>query len=282
MPDGAKTKDLWDKADILGKLLSSLILGVIALVIKLGTDNIAAAQRSGELVRELLADLTTRDQSARQDLALIALDRSVGDQNPRLLVQIAERLVLDTTAYSSSNRAADAALSSVAFEILLERSPAAADSIKRKLDEQLVAQVASDTTLRADVRSSPDILAPARASAPNDAVTAVRRLVAPTSASVVFIQIDSGFQPKALQGLRTALEQHGFVAPGVESVHARFASGVRYFHSTDSLLADSVAAITANFLRERSLAVHSLPLQNMTASHFHSPPRQIEVWLSSK
>ena len=110
MPGSDKPKDLWDKADIVGKLFSGVILALIAFVIKSGADDIAASQRQGELVRSLIADLTTKDQHTRQDLALIALNHSVGEQNPSLVIEIAERLVIDTTGYSSGDRAANQAL----------------------------------------------------------------------------------------------------------------------------------------------------------------------------
>ncbi|MCU0627791.1 MAG: hypothetical protein MUF21_15150 [Gemmatimonadaceae bacterium] len=99
------SKDGWDKLDVLGRLVSGVVLAVIAFILKTGADDIAAAQQRGELVRSLITDLTTRDQAARQDIALIALDHSIGERTPQLVVEIAERLASDTTGYAGADRA---------------------------------------------------------------------------------------------------------------------------------------------------------------------------------
>jgi len=65
------SKSTWDKLDVLGKLISSVLLATIAIVIKYGADNIATSLQSGQLVQSLIADLTTQETGTRQDIALI-------------------------------------------------------------------------------------------------------------------------------------------------------------------------------------------------------------------
>src|SRR5688572_28149518 len=98
-------RDFWDKADIIGKLLSGVVLAAIAVVIKLGADNIAMSQREGELVIKVMTDLTDTQQVARQDLALIALNHSVSKRNRQLVIDIAERLLRDTTGLAAGKSA---------------------------------------------------------------------------------------------------------------------------------------------------------------------------------
>jgi hypothetical protein len=85
-------KDSWDKLDTIGKIVSSLVLVVIAMFIKSGSERIAFSLQSGQLVQSLISDLTTQEQQTRQDVALLALDNSIGDEKPRMVAAIAERL----------------------------------------------------------------------------------------------------------------------------------------------------------------------------------------------
>jgi len=283
MAGSDKPKDLWDKADIVGKLLSGVVLAIIAFVIKSGTDDIAAAQHRGDLVRSLIADLTTKEQRTRQDLALIALNHSVGDQNPTLVIEIAERLVVDTTGYSAGDRAAGQALSSVAFLILQQRDSARAELLKEQLQRRFEVQASSDSTIRSALRSAPDTNSrPVVASVSTNAARAVSDLLAPLSSRVVFIQFQGAVQRQAMEQLRERFSRAGFAAPGVERIATPFSSSVRYFHSEDGALADSVAGITIAFLKDKGLNVTSVPVQNLSRRRLRVPRGQIEVWVSVK
>lgn len=68
-------RDNWDKLDIIAKLLSGVVLVVIALAIEYGTEKIATSLHKGELVEKLIDDLT--ELNDKQDIALIALDYAV-------------------------------------------------------------------------------------------------------------------------------------------------------------------------------------------------------------
>ena len=61
----AQAQDGWDKADIIGKLLSGALLAAIAAVIKAGADDIAASRQTGELVQGLIADPTMVNQRTK-------------------------------------------------------------------------------------------------------------------------------------------------------------------------------------------------------------------------
>lgn len=280
MPDSARAKDWWDKLDVIGKILSGALLAVIALIIKSGADSIASAMHEGELVQSLIADLTTKDETTRQDLALIALNHAVGRRNPELVVEIAERLVVDTTRYSAGDRAAKQALGSVAFDILQKRAPARADSLKKALEQRAVATL-SDSSTRAAVRSRPDTsrvnTTPPGA---DSAAQAVTDLLAPLSSSVVFIQFQGAVQRSTIDELRSRLDRSGFVAPGIERISPPFASSIRYFHPEDRVLADSVARITKAFVSERRLRVPSIPIWYVANHTSNVKLGQIEVWLS--
>lgn len=273
-----KLKDRWDKLDIIGKLISGVVLAVIAVIIKSGTDRIAASQHRGDLVRALIADLTTKDQRTRQDIALIALDHSVGGENPQLVIEIAERLVLDTTGYSAADRSQESILGSVAFGVLKKRNRARADSLQRAVEQRFASRVSADSGVRASLRSDPDT---ARTLVLKDSSAQfATRLIARFSSSVVFLQFQGGVQRKTMERLRKSLDSAGFVAPGVEYITKPFRSSVRYFHADDSMLAARAAKISANFLQQERLSVESLKLQNLSERGLRVPRGQIEVWLN--
>lgn len=280
MPDVSRPRDAWDKADIIGKLFSGVVLAMIAFFVKTGTDDIAAAQHRGELVRSLLADLTTNEQRTRQDLALIALNHSVGAQNPLLVIEIAERLVSDTTGYSAGDRAASQALSSVAFLILQQRDPARADSLTGHLHRRFEAQASSDTAVRAALRSAPDTGSRVPTAGGSDsAARAVNDLLAPLSSGVVFIQFQGALERKVMEKLRGRFSQSGFAAPGVERIATPFVNSVRYFHAEDAALADSAAIITRAFIKDEGLNLPEVRVQNMSERRLRVPRGQIEVWI---
>lgn len=277
MPE-SKPKDRWDKLDIVGKLISGVVLALIAVIIKSGTDRIAAAQHRGELVRALIADLTTKDQRTRQDIALIALDHSVGDDNPQLVIEIAERLVLDTTGYSTADRAETQTLGSVAFRVLKKRNPARADSLKHELEQRFAAGVSSDSGVRASLRSDPDTSRPLAAK--DSSARAATSLISPVSSNVVFLQFQGNVRREAMERLRKSLDEAGFVAPGVEYIAKPFRSSVRYFYPEDSLQAARAAKISADFLQRERLNAGPVSLQNMSRRGLRVPRGQIEVWLT--
>jgi hypothetical protein len=281
MAESGRSKDAWDKADILGKLLSGVVLAVIAFVIKSGTDDIAASQQRGELVRSLIADLTTKEQRTRQDLALIALNHSVGDDRPDLVIEIAARLASDTTGYAAGDDAALQALGSVAFQILRQRAPARADSLKEVLQRRFEVQVSSDSTVRAALRSAPDTGSRALPPASGDsAARAASAILAPLSSRVVYIQFQGTIQRAVMEKLRQRFSQTGLAAPGVERIATPFTSSVRYFHPDDRALADSAAALTRAFLRDERVNVPEVPVQDLSARRLRVPRGQIEVWVS--
>ena len=280
MTNGPRPKDHWDKLDIVAKLFSGVVLVGIAMVIKCGTDEIAASHRRGELVRSLLADLTTRDQQTRQDLALIALDHSLGDQNADLVLDIAERLVLDTVGVPDSARAAARALGSTAFRILERRAPGRADSVRTLIEEQ-VQDAFADPDVRAAARSAPDTATRTVASAVDDrAARAATDLLGAIRSRVVYIQYQGDVQRAQVEAMRRMFADAGFTAPGVERIETRFTSAVRFFHVTDSALADTVAQLARTFVQANGLGPVTLPVQDLTARRLRAPRGQIEVWIS--
>jgi hypothetical protein len=271
MSNGEKRgRDLWDRLDVLGKFTSSVLLAAIALLLKSGSDKISYSLQKGDLVRNLIADLTTQDSRTRQDIALIALNRSVGSQeeDELLVSEIAERLFLDLRG---PDTAADESqsLGSIAFRVLEHRNPRRAAALR----EQILA--VRDSITRATLRSQPDTSALAAAATPAQA-----RLLARAFSNVIYIQYRNAADSDFAEQLRTAIAGQGFHAPGIERVEGNFRNWIRYFHAEDQPLADSIASLTRTFFAERGRPL-DLKIQNLGGRGFQAQRGQIELWISS-
>jgi len=282
MPGSEKKRDAWDWLDLGTKITSGVLLAGIAIFIKMGTDEIAAAHRRGDMVRSLISDLTTKEAHTRQDLALIALNHSIGDQDVDLMTEIAERLVFDTAGYSSGANPAEQPFATVAFRILEQRNKKRADSLRNVLRARTEA-IASVPETRAALRSSPDSshTRTVETKADSSAAAALTQLVTPIQSRIVFIQFQGSVARPLMQQLRQQFNRAGFVSPDVERVTSgQFSSSVRYFHPEDAATAESVANIARAFVQQQRLQVPSLPLQNFSGRGFTAPRGQVEVWLS--
>lgn len=258
------SKDPWDKLDILGRIFSGIVLVVIAMVIKSGSERIAFSMQSGQLVQSLIADLTTQDQQARQDVALLALDHSIGAENPPLVSDIAERLFRDT---QSRDSARSHALGGVAFRVLEHRAPQRAQLIRDSL-ESLVQEE------RATLVSNPDTAMLAMQRAP-----AASELIARVFPSIVYVQFRNEDERSTATALQQALLASGFNVPGVEHVDAQYRNWVRYFHPEDQALAERAARRSEAFLAERGHVVE-FRVQDLSGSGYNPPRGQVELWMN--
>ncbi len=117
---------------ILGRLFAGVVLVGIGFILKTGADSVKQSLETGNLVQTLIEDLTT--EGARRDVALIALNRSVGEEKRGMVAKIAERLILDI-AESESDRQIykEARLYITALEILDEIDPDRAEHLAKRV-----------------------------------------------------------------------------------------------------------------------------------------------------
>jgi hypothetical protein len=266
----SKPKDRWDKLDVLSKLVSGVLLAAIALVVKLGADNIASSLQTGQLVQSLIADLTTKDEKTRQDVALMALDDTVGDRKAGLVCNIAERIFRDR---DESNSAAPfdekQSQGSTAFATIDHRCPERAEKIRAEL---LKAGEGGES--RKQLRSDPDS---SRSSEKQVAPEA--QLLARAFKKIVYIQFKNEVNRQFAQDLQNALAQQGFTAPGVERVAAEFPTSIRFFHAEDQVLAEQARQVTETFLRGRGYRP-DVRIDNLSGSKFRVPTGQVEAWIN--
>jgi hypothetical protein len=257
-----RSRDLLDIVDVLAKVVAGVFLVVLTFVIPKASERIAAAVDTGRLVQALMSDLTTADQQTRQDLALIALNRSVGNHNSLLVSEIAERIFLDLTKRDSMHHD----LGRVAFSVLRSR-----DSIRASiLDDSL--STAADSA-RTQIVSPPsfDTLAKAAPSPQAQLIARIHPLIA-------YIQFKNEADRELAENLRKRVEEAGFWAPGVEQVDGEYKDWIRYFHDSDRAVAGRAREIVDRFLQSAGRP-REVKLQNLSRHGFRAPEGQVEIWL---
>jgi hypothetical protein len=269
-------KDFWEKLDVVSKLVSSVLLAVIAIVVQQGASRIATSLQTGDLVRNLIQDLTTRSERARQDIALIALNHSVGDQNPELVVEIAERIYRELTLDSGQNKISPEGVKKgiIALEIIKQRDPKRADAIQKDLwsDPNTIAELQQ---LRPK-GGGPDAEVTEQA---QGEVSAKTQLLAKAFPNLIYIHFRDEKNKQLAEGLRNRLNEAGFYAPGVERVDKDYPNNVRFFHGEDRELAQRVATTAEQFLSEQK-SPRKLELQDLSSKGFKVQKGHVEVWIN--
>jgi hypothetical protein len=258
-------KDSWDKLDTVGKIISSLVLVVIAMFIKTGSERIAFSLQSGQLVQSLISDLTTKEQQTRQDVALLALDNSIGDEKPQMVAAIAERLFRDTQEQDSARAHA---LGSVAFRVLERRDPQRAEAIRASLDSLI-------NNDRAAVVSNPDTAVAQTAQAPVQS-----QLITRVFNSIVYVQFRNENERRIAQALRDTLNATGLHSPAIDQEDGNYRNWVRYFHADDRGLATTAADLAAAVARKNGHTVQ-FKVQDLSGNtRFRAGKGHVEVWIN--
>jgi len=146
-----QSKDIWDIIDILGKVISSVLIGgIVSYFIQAAAQKISYSIEAGKLTQSLVEQLstTTKDQQLRQDIALAALDCSIGQDKPLLVGSIAERI--------ANSKGFDDPTARYALEVLKLRKKERYDMIIQERKEQL-ASASRVTGPKASPSPSPSI-----------------------------------------------------------------------------------------------------------------------------
>jgi len=255
-------RDRWDVVDLVAKIVSTVFLGALVYIIPNASQRIAASLDTGRLVQALITDLTTSNQQTRQDLALIALNRSVGDHNTQLVSEIAERIYFDLSSRDTLRQG----IGRVAFNVLASRDPARAQFVRDSMEAEVE-------------RSRTQAVSPANAdSVVTRGVSREAELIARIHRSVVYIQFAAEAERPIARALRDTLSAAGFWAPDVDQVDGNFNNWIRYFHTSDESLALRARDAVEAFFAQRGDTVR-FRVQNMGNRGFKAPEGQIEVWM---
>jgi len=268
-----KTKDVWDKMDILGKLLTGIVLGMLTIVIKLGADKIqqgseqvAQAQKNGQLVQSLVSDLSKPEGGIRQDIAIIALDRSIGAKDPELVLDIAEQIVRNRPKEQNGQIARV-----VAFQIIERRNPDRADQIK----SELLGSIADTGEQRDKLISNADT-----SSQPEKPQDPDSKLISAAFPKIVYLQFQGDLKRTLVEEFRKSLNDQGLPSPGVQRVTGSVANNVRFFNDEDREQAKVLAAKAKEFFESKGCPIE-FQLNDLSNSKFKTQKGHFEIWINT-
>lgn len=266
-----KPKDNWDKLEIIIRFFNGIVITGLTVVIAVYAQKVTDSIRYGELTQRLLHDLALSDDSVRikSDLALITLNRTIGDKNPSLITDMAELIYLNDTA-SAKER-------TVAFTILEQR-----DSLRgKKLRDSLFKQ---NTDFSNKGRISNTSLPSAKPNDTNniirqDTISGQKAIYMELSKSlfpIVYIQTKTFQfkQKKELADLADTLKSMSYVVPQIEVVKKVFANEVRYFNDDDIDKAYIVAQ------KIKTIVKIQCRVQKLNNPNNIISKGQIEVWIN--
>lgn len=267
-----KSKDPWDKLDILGKLLTGVVLGGLAFAVKFGTDKIqqgaervAASQKKGQLVQSLVSDLSKSDEGIRQDIAIIALDRSIGEDDPHLILDIAEQIVRNRSKGQNAPLA-----SVVAFRIIEKRDKSKADGLRN----EILDGISEEPEQRNQLISNADV-----SSQPEKPLVPDSKLISTAFPTIVYLQFKGDIKRSLVDELRVSLTDQKFPAPGAQRIAGNYSNSVRYFNVEDQEKAKSLAIKAGQFFKSKGCPAEFL-LDNLSGSAFKAQKGHFELWIS--
>ena len=284
-----QTKDIWDKIDILGKIISSVLIGgVVSYFVQGAAERISYSVEAGKLTQSLVEQLstTTKDQQLKQDIALAALDGSIGEDRPLLVGSIAERI--------ATSKGFDNPTAKYALEVLKHRESERYEMIVAERQKTLAALASRVTNPDASPGPSsaikipispspqPSATAPPPLPTPNPSaktqnqVDTVSAVIAKTFSGLVFIQYSSGSEG-VTKALKDALVSQGFEVPDPEKINSDYATSIRYFNKDDLNVASKIKAI-ANKVDPKK----NFEILDFTNSKLTVPKGQVEIWLGSR
>lgn len=275
---------LWVKLDIIGKIISGVVLAAIALVLKLGAEDIAQSMASGQLVQSLIADLSSRG-TARQDVALIALNHAIGEENPRMVAEIAERVIRDIAQAEDMPAEQQGSLFVTAFAVLEERNPTRArdlaDSIlpSKRRDDPEGAKALENYILADAAVAAPDRRAALRSDPEGSKPPEQPALLLGSFKNLVYLQFLQEEDRDLVEKLRSELVENNFQAPGIEQVTADFRNAVRFFHPGDARTAQELADRVGSFFQRNGYDVR-FQVEDLSRRGFDVPQGQMEVWIN--
>jgi hypothetical protein len=263
MSDGGRKRDFWDILDILSKVTASVFLAALVFVIPTASQRIASSLDTGRLVQALIADLTTSDQQTRQDLALIALNRSVGQHNGQLVSEIAERIYFDLSQRETEQQS----IGRVAYGVLASRDPVRASHVRDSIEAEAAT-------------SRPQIVSPPNADSVRGTLarSPQAELIARIHPNVAYIQFAAESDRASADALRGALTSAGFWTPATEQLDGNFNNWIRFFHDADEPAARRAQEVVERYFREQGRPM-TFRVQNFSTSGFKAPAGQIEVWV---
>ena len=279
-------KDLWDKSEVIIKLIGSVVLVAIPVMISIGANRISQSMERGKLVESLLSELTNEQVKMRRDLALIALDAavpppekckvlgvfkcSIDETRPDMVAEVAVVLWRQLDDRSESTQAA---------KIIIKRKPTTHTAI---LTSDVQVTSAPDPVARVDTQESKRIAQKAEIVSrlvvqPVERLNQVRMRPDAALAGVKAVYVQYRDDRKAAEQIRDALLEKGVSVPRLELVPGIRQNDIRYSSPDEREAAQRLR----DFLHtDLQIQINDDKLIDLSGRGYKAPPGQFEVWIN--
>jgi len=279
-------KDLWDKSEVVIKLIGSVVLVAIPVMISIGANRISQSMERGKLVESLLSELTNEQVKMRRDLALIALDAavptpekctflglfdcSIDETKPDMVAEVAIVLWRQLDDRNESTQAA---------KIIIKRKPTTHAAI---LFADVQVTSAPDPIAQVDAQESQRIAQKAEIvsrlvvqASERPTQARVQPDAALTGVRTVYIQYRDN--KKEAERIRDALLEKSVSVPRLELVPGIRQNDIRYSSPAEREPAQRLMA----FLRsELQIQISDNKLIDLSTRGYKAPAGQFEVWIN--
>lgn len=244
MSDNAKPHRDWiDYTDLLVKILGGGIL--VAVISILNTTNqlkqqeISNSLKYGEFTKSLMQDLLTQDSThLKSDVALIILNRTIGDKDSKLIADMGARIIenfLEDKVHS------DRSTMRTIISIIKERDTTTFKTVKALID-------GSNANLRvvANVDETKKVKDNLTTIANNISDKDWEKVTLLQSSATVFLQINKEVEDPSqkTESILNQLKVKGYNTPAVEVVTSfKFKNAVKYYYAEDEKAAKDVQLI---------------------------------------
>lgn len=281
-----KKRDWVEYLDIIIKVVVGLILAVATFFINanntiqertnlLKQKEIENNFKYGEFTKSLMTELLNKDTSSHlhRDIALIILNRTIGDDNHKLIANIGYSLVLDYLQNNARN--ADQRSMQTIITIVKER-----DTITYNTINDLWKTYSSEQ--KTVEGNSSEINTSVKKNADTNIVSVISKekldkLTLFPSTATVFMQVNSSTEPimsKARLCLSN-LKNSGFNTPGIETITSfKFKNAIKYFYDDDNK--------SAKIIQEKMMALFQDTVVIQRQYNSKARPGIIEIWWNPK
>jgi hypothetical protein len=266
-------RDWLDYVDLIVKIAGGGIL--VAVMSILNTTNnlkqqeISNSLKYGEFTKSLMQDLLTQDSShLKSDVALITLNRTIGDNDPKLIADLGARIIEN---FLEDKVQSDRSTMRTIVAIIKERDTSIYNSVKTLIDDY---NNKSDLSLPVK-NMIPVNVKDTLSVADNIPDKTWAKLTLIPSKATVFIQVNNRADNTLAIAttLQKTLNDNGFNAPGVEGITKfTFQNSIRYFYDADEKSAKQVATYVKEVLK--------LDIKPQKVNRYKTRSGLIEIWVN--
>ena len=272
--------------DIITKVVVGLILAVATFFINTNNEiqkrsnelkqkEIDNNLKYGDFTKSLMTELLNKDTTSHlhRDIALIILNRTLGDENQKLIANIGYSLVLDYLQNNSRN--ADQRSIQTVISIVKERDIVTYNTIddlwKSYNAETKVVEGSSKETNEAVKKNADTNIVSVISKEKLDKLTLF------PSVATVFIQVNNNDEPTRAKArvCLSYLKNVGFNTPGIEAITSfKFPNTIKYFYDNDFK--------SAKIIQEKMNAQFGDSIIIQRQYNTKARPGIIEVWWNPK